>query len=165
MNEDLYLYHHGVKGMKWGVRKDKSRVSSRKQRKQDRRNISNAKFKIQAEERKKVHKEYGVEEKWNAAEKRAQKVYDKKGTSAIAEDKTYQKLYNDYNRSHDKAEAVVKQRTNKALVQKFGKEKVDDFLKYEKRMSNIGGAIIGGGALASVTIPPVLAAILIAKKY
>lgn len=165
MNQEPYLYHHGVKGMKWGVRKDRGRVSSRKQRKQDRRSISNARFKIEAEERKKAHKEYDLDNKWKKLNKEAEKIYNRNGTSAISSDKKYRKLEDDYNRSHDKAESVVTQRTNKALVQKFGKEKVEDFLKHEKRMNNIAGAVIGGGALASVTLPPILAAILIAKKY
>lgn len=29
-NENVYLVHHGVKGMKWGVRKQKNRVTSKK---------------------------------------------------------------------------------------------------------------------------------------
>ena len=35
-----YLQHHGVKGMKWGVRKDRGSESERKQKKQSIKNIS-----------------------------------------------------------------------------------------------------------------------------
>ena len=99
-NMSDFLYHHGVKGMKWGVRKDNdsSRIS-RKERKSMRRDRNN----ISREEMGKAHKKYDLDKKWNIAEERAKKVYDKHGTSAIAEDKTYQKLHGEYENAHSLA--------------------------------------------------------------
>lgn len=40
MDETTYLYHYGVKGMKWGVRKDKTSNSTAKPKKKSRRQIA-----------------------------------------------------------------------------------------------------------------------------
>lgn len=40
MNDTTYLYHYGVKGMKWGVRKDKTSSGLIKPKKKSRRQIA-----------------------------------------------------------------------------------------------------------------------------
>ena len=55
---DEVIEHYGVKGMKWGVRKDPDRVSSRKQRRLDRKAAKKAKKTLAAKkEIKKISKQ------------------------------------------------------------------------------------------------------------
>lgn len=76
MNQEPYLYHHGVKGMKWGVRKDKR--SSSNQRRKDYNSLK---------QKAAINKRAS-----NSAKKQAADL-KKNGVKS----KTFKDLHNDYN--------------------------------------------------------------------
>lgn len=133
-----FLYHHGVKGMKWGVRKDNLSRSERLSMREDQE-------KIRRSEWEKADNKYGLKEKWAAAEAQAKKVYDRSGIDAIGRDKKYQKLFNDYDRLNDKAEIEVGRKTVDTMIKKYGKQKYEQFDKAQKRanLATAVGVLVG----------------------
>lgn len=151
MNEESFLYHHGVKGMKWGHRKDKrsSTHISRKERKQMNRDRNN----ISRDQMGKARKKYDVDKKWDIKEKRAQKVYDKtRDPYKISEDRTYQKLNTEYENARTLANRESGKKTKDILIKKYGKEKVDKLYRStaNRATASTYGTFVGAPLLTAV---------------
>ena len=140
-----YLCHHGVKGMKWGVRKKSDRVKidrqTRKQMRKDMRryseqetNRANKKYKIDKQREslrkhsadtqleRKLAKDYGVSTKGERVRKeKAQKL---------------RKSINDAN-------SEANRKATDRMVKKYGKKQVDSFNKSETRRGIATVAAVG----------------------
>lgn len=68
------LYHHGVKGMKWGIRKDRGTYKSRKQRRYERSDYAKAKSMSDAELRERINR-INLEQSYISAVSRDKAAY------------------------------------------------------------------------------------------
>lgn len=122
------LYHHGVKGMKWGVRKNPEYRADVKRRK----NLTNA-----AELSSRWLRAYNQTEKWDSkrTERRVNRDMTKRG--ALSEKTKRQvEINKDLKKDRANAELVNKVRINNlqkhvdGMIAKYGSEKVKD-VKYK----------------------------------
>lgn len=150
---DMYeyeLYHHGVKGQKWGVRryqnKDGSLTPAGKRRIKDdgtfktnkeyRKEISDARF----EARKKYNAKYGVDEAYEKADEALYRKAKKLGIDPADIDP------DESERIYAKADSLSQKRTNDVdaeMRSKYGSD-YDKFLRNEQT----GDAVIVVGGLA-----------------
>lgn len=124
MNQEDYLQHYGVLGMKWGKRKQPERSSSSNRRKE---------FKKIRKDQRATNKAYRAEYKQKKALGQSTKVG--KGAKAFNPNAT------NY--------ALVK--TTDAMRKKYGTKKYSDFLKNERdKQLKASGALMIAGTLALV---------------
>lgn len=116
-----YIYHHGVKGMKWGVRKDKYKSMSRAERKKTKKTYK-AQKKFEANVAYNWHKAYN--EAANIMNEKIPQINEKyKGASADPDRKTIRKIDKEYVAAMGKTWTDI---YSKALIDRFGKEPISN---------------------------------------
>lgn len=127
MNEELY--HHGVKGMKWGVRRrrnnDGSHTSSGKKRVSNK-EVRNARKKAYKTEYEKLDKEYGITDKRKKAiaygEKHKLDLDDGGGGDAKAGRK-YMSMWDEIDKLDDRADTKANARAKQYVIDTYGEKK------------------------------------------
>ena len=152
LTSDGELYHYGVKGQKWGVRryqnKDGSLTAAGKRRiKEDGTFKTNKEYRKEISDersalRSKYNKKYGVVEAYDKADEailaRARKMgYDPADTDPEFVKKVY-----------DKADALS-QKSAKAVDAEMRSKYGKDYDNFVNREQNIGGAMVVGGVTLS----------------
>lgn len=152
------LYHHGVKGQKWGVRRyqnaDGTLTAAGKRRQY--KEIKEERKRLEDEERNLLFKKYDVEGKVTSVIEYGKKhrldLDDGGGGSARARDK-YVDMWDDVYRLKDKIVDEVEVNVSRKLNSKFGEQTINDFEKHETRMQNAKNAV---ATCAILSIPVVL---------
>lgn len=152
------LYHHGVKGQKWGVRRYQNKDGTltplgKKRLKEDGTFKSNKEYRkeISDEERRllKSYKEkYGVDKLYEEADIAAAKRFKKLGYIPDMDDeefgddvaKIYSKAYSLERKAYDDMKVDI--------TKKYG----DDYTKLKDRQATQTGMIITGGLLATAAV-------------
>lgn len=119
------LLHYGVKGMKWGVRREEKKAL--------RKEIDRERSKL----RNKYDKEYGVSEAYDKADKDYNDAYAKLGYDPDDGERYYARA--------EKLSSKSAKAVDRDMRARYGKE-YDDFLKAEQRF---GEAMIVGGVVLS----------------
>ena len=130
-----YLCHHGVKGMKWGVRKKSDRIKiDRQTRKQMRKDMS----RYSEQEQKRADKKYNIDKqreslrKYSADTRLERKIAKDYGVSTKGERVLKEKAQK-LRESIDKSNAEADKKTTERMVKKYGQKQVDSFNKGEIR--------------------------------
>lgn len=151
-NDPEYLYHSGVKGMKWGVRKDKYKSMSRADRRAARKDF---KKKYNYDRQGAISKHVS---KFRSNNKAYDRLADRIELSNKPGTKEQVKKYNEMAR---KESEYVDKNVKKDMVKKYGSKTVKSMQRRENAKSVAAGAAVYG-ALAGITYATVIRPI--AKK-
>ena len=124
------LSHHGVKGMKWGVRRDKLKRkwknyrAKRKKARSIQRELHRTKYKLEEKANKKYDVDY--KEKMARSEKEYQDNFRQLGL----------KVNEDWHPAQDRYDETIKKRDkeiSKKLIKQYGQEKYDTMVQEDMR--------------------------------
>lgn len=165
---ELELYHHGIKGQRWGVRRFQNKDGSLTPAGKQRVKVSNKQIR---EERKHLSQQYYKTESKSSSAK-LKSLYDEAdqlartydfdqddgggGTSAASRraGRRYMKIWDEISEIENSIDYRVRQKTGQALVEKYGKERVDRFERQEAIATGatVIGVLVGLPITASVLI-------------
>lgn len=150
MNKEDYLQHHGVPGMKWGVRKDKYKSMNRDQRKQT---------------RKEFKKKYNMDvqsgrSKYSTKFRNKNKSYKELADKIELDDNfiSTKDQTREYNKFSKKEEKYIQKNVSKDLTKKYGSKTVKSM---ERREIAKGAAYTAAvyAALGAITYATVISPI------
>ncbi len=142
----IEIYHSGIKGMKWGVRryqnKDGSLTPAGKKR--QRQEIKDERKRLEKSEYDRLVKEYDISGKTNAAiaygKKHKLDLDDGGGGSAKA-GREYMKMWNDIEKLDSKALQRAKKYARNEVSRKFGEQTIKDIEAHDARNATIAGVV------------------------
>ena len=154
MNNELY--HYGVPGMKWGVRKRITRDQYNE--------ISYKRDSLLKSETKALYKQHGLKQKYDEAYKYAEKHHldmDDGGGGSVKAGNKYLEMIEYAEKLEETLDVEASKKVTEKLIKEYGKETIDSFNKKKKRI--VGGQI----ALASLGLLalPIARIIYIARSY
>lgn len=149
------LYHWGVKGQKWGVRRyqnaDGSLTPAGKKRL--RQEVKDERKRLEKAEYERLVKEYDISGKTNAAYKYGEKHHldlDDGGGGSAKAGREYMKMWDNIEQLDAKALRNAKKYARNAVSRKFGEQTIKDIEAHDNRINNIK---MGVAASAMMLIP------------
>lgn len=138
------LYHHGIKGQKWGVRRyqneDGTLTSAGKRRlaKQQYKEMGRDKRKFQEEEYKRLYEKEDLEgerQKIFAFGKKHKLDLDDGGGGDEKAGAKYMNMWDKWESHHESIKNAAAQKASKRLIEKYGQESFDAMKDREARIS------------------------------
>lgn len=149
-NDSDYLCHHGVKGMKWGVRKSVYKSMSRADRKVARKDFKKKYNNSIQDAKDKYYSKFRNDNKAYGRLANKVEAWDRPGNKAIIEK---------YNKTYKKEKKYVKENVKKDLINKYGSKTVKSMQRRENAQSIAAGVAVYG-ALAGITYATVVRPII-----
>ena len=172
---EYILYHHGVKGQKWGRRRYQNKDGTLTPAGKQRVKVSNKQLR---EEQKQLRQQYYETESKSSSAK-LKSLYDEVdklartydfdqddgggGTSAASRKagRRYMEIWDEISEIENSIDYRARQKTGQALVEKYGKERVD---RFERQESIAAGATVLGVLLGIPITAGVLVGLASASK-
>lgn len=153
---DGQLYHHGVKGQKWGRRryqnKDGSLTPEGKKRVSNKQ-VREEKRKIQTDEYNRLKKKHGLDEKYDEiikfGEKHGLDLDDGGGGSKEAGAK-YMKMWDDWSKIDDRISAQSRKKAENYVLKTYGEKRVKSLKRGDNARIALG---IAAAPLLIATLP------------